>query len=233
MIHLTPELRDALAAEYVLGTQTRLVRQRLTRLIEEDAELAELVAWWHTELAPLSEMIEPVPTPPWIWRRIENILQPAEEEPGGGWWSNLMVWRWSTGLAAALALLLVLIQPPAPPPEVPVEGGVVLVLTDDASKPAFLVSRQSTDAPLKAQALDLAALTPEQVYELWLLIPDEAPLSLGLLNDQGSTLLQPSDELNRLVRPGLALAVSLEPSGGSPTGVPTGPVLFVGNIQSL
>jgi len=76
-------------------------------------------------------------------------------------------------------------------------------------------------------------MTPDQVYELWLLVPDEAPLSLGLLNDQGSTLLQPSDELNRLVQPGLALAVSLEPPGGSPTGVPTGPVLFVGNIQSL
>ena len=28
-----------------------------------------------------------------------------------------------------------------------------------------------------------------------------------------------------------ALAVSVEPPGGSPTGVPTGPVLFAGKLQ--
>jgi anti-sigma-K factor RskA len=30
-----------------------------------------------------------------------------------------------------------------------------------------------------------------------------------------------------------ALAVSLEPAGGSPTGKPTGPVLYTGTIQQI
>jgi anti-sigma-K factor RskA len=30
-----------------------------------------------------------------------------------------------------------------------------------------------------------------------------------------------------------ALAISLEPAGGSPTGLPTGPVLYTGRIERL
>jgi anti-sigma-K factor RskA len=30
-----------------------------------------------------------------------------------------------------------------------------------------------------------------------------------------------------------ALAVSLEPAGGSPTGLPTGPVLYTGRLERL
>ena len=36
-----------------------------------------------------------------------------------------------------------------------------------------------------------------------------------------------------MVRPSAALAVSLEPPGGSPTGKPTGPVLYQGRLLAL
>lgn len=236
MRRFKPEILDALAAGYVLGTQTRQVRARLTRLQEEETRLAERVAWWQEKLAPLGESVPPIPVPLRVWRGIESTLRPQAATPGlqVGWWNRLLLWRWSTALAAGLAIALLIIPPPKPQPDtLGVEGGVVLVLTDEQSRSAWLVSRQSAEDPLKAQPLALPVLTLEQAYQLWLLPPDAAPLSLGLLDDTGSTVLQVPEPINTLLKPGLSMAVSIEPSGGSPTGAPTGPVVFSGSINEL
>ena len=69
---------------------------------------------------------------------------------------------------------------------------------------------------------------PDQDMELWLLPPGEAPRSLGLLTPAGGERDLAREDLETLA--GAALAVSLEPAGGSPTGQPTGPVLYHGPI---
>jgi anti-sigma-K factor RskA len=233
MIILTPDLIEALAAEYVLGTQSKRVRLRMQTLIKHEPRLADRVTFWQTQLNQLSEQARPVPVPPWVWRRIESRLQP-EEKKATDWWQNLLVWRWTTGLATAMAVLLALLPTVERRPDaLTADGGVVLVLTDEQSKTAWLVSRQSLDAPLKAQALTVPVMTVAQAYELWLIPPGGEPLSLGLLNEQGGTLIQPSPTLSRLVQPGVTMAVSIEPPGGSPTGAPTGPVVYTGSILSL
>ena len=237
MIRLNAELRDGLAAEYVLGTQSTRVRRRMQRLLEQDALLAERVAWWESQLNQLADSADSVPVPPWVWRRIENSLKPPAKDTSGdvgGWWQSLWVWRGSTALATAMALVLLILPPLVQRPDViTVEGGVVLVLTDEESKTAFLISRPSADAPIRAQAIAASVMTVQQAYELWLLPPGAAPLSLGLLNDQGGTILQPSAALSRLMQPGVVMAVSIEPPGGSPTGAPTGPVVYTGSILEL
>ena len=237
MIRLNAELRDGLAAEYVLGTQSTRVRRRMQRLLVQDSLLAERVAWWESQLNQLADSADSVPVPPWVWRRVENILQPPAKDTSGdvdGWWQSLWVWRGSTALATAMALVLLLLPPLIQRPDViTVEGGVVLVLTDEESKTAFLISRPSADAPIRAQAIAASVMTVQQAYELWLLPPDAAPLSLGLLNDQGGTILQPSAALSALMQPGVVMAVSIEPPGGSPTGAPTGPVVYTGSILEL
>lgn len=233
MIHMNPELRDALAAEYVLGTQSRLVRNRMTRLIEQDSQLADRVRFWESHLAEIAESVSPVPAPPWLWQRIENRLNPASE-PRTSWWNNALVWRWSTVMAGALALILALLPPPVQRPDaMTAEGGVVLVLTDDESRTAWLVSRRSADEPIRAQPLALPVLTEEQAYELWLLPPDGVPMSVGLLADDQQTELTLDEQIKALLQPGVGMAVSLEPPGGSPTGAPTGPVVFTGSILEL
>jgi len=35
------------------------------------------------------------------------------------------------------------------------------------------------------------------------------------------------------MQPGVVMAVSIEPPGGSPTGAPTGPVVYTGSILEL
>jgi anti-sigma-K factor RskA len=234
MIRLNADLIDALASENALGTQTSRVRRRMQTLQMREPELAARVAYWQAQLNQLSETARPVPVPPWVWRRIETILQPPKPETPG-WWQNLLVWRWTTGLATAMAVLMTLFPPPEQPrPDaLSADGGVVLVLTDEQSKTAWLVSRQSLEAPIKAQAITVPVMTVAQAYELWLLPPGGAPLSLGLLNEQGGTVMQPATAVRDLVQPGVGMAVSIEPPGGSPTGAPTGPVVYSGSILSL
>nr|MCU0912505.1 anti-sigma factor [Paracoccaceae bacterium] len=55
-----------------------------------------------------------------------------------------------------------------------------------------------------------------QAHELWLIAPDAAPVSLGLVGSAGLAVAYPEPP------EGWMLAVSLEPAGGSPTGAPTG-----------
>jgi anti-sigma-K factor RskA len=70
----------------------------------------------------------------------------------------------------------------------------------------------------------------EQAHELWALPAEKggAPKSLGLIpaGDKGNIrLVAAADQSLRNVP---ALAISLEPTGGSKTGLPTGPVLASG-----
>jgi anti-sigma-K factor RskA len=57
--------------------------------------------------------------------------------------------------------------------------------------------------------------------------PQGAPRSLGLVSGEQATTVQ----RGLLLRDTAAFAVSLEPSGGSPTGAPTGPILSIGKLQ--
>jgi anti-sigma-K factor RskA len=52
-------------------------------------------------------------------------------------------------------------------------------------------------------------------------------VSLGLLPEDGRFTVAPGT-----VRPepGMLIEISLEPAGGSPTGRPTGPILFIGRL---
>jgi anti-sigma-K factor RskA len=77
-------------------------------------------------------------------------------------------------------------------------------------------------------ALGGAAPQAGKSFELWAL-PDNGgpPVSLGLMPTQGSAE-RDLTEAQRLALQGASkVAVSLEPEGGSKTGLPTGPVLFV------
>ena len=84
---------------------------------------------------------------------------------------------------------------------------------------------------LRVAATDNLALDPARAYELWALPADGgAPVSLGLMPKSGRSTLQLNDVQRVALSRSRQVAVSLEPPGGSPTGAPTGPVLFVADI---
>jgi anti-sigma-K factor RskA len=68
-------------------------------------------------------------------------------------------------------------------------------------------------------------------YELWLISKQfPAPRSLGLVGKDEFTERQIPATYDVAMLRTASYAVSLEPTGGSPTGVPTGPILFTGKI---
>jgi anti-sigma-K factor RskA len=109
----------------------------------------------------------------------------------------------------------------------------VAVLIDKYARPMMIADLDVADGRL---VLRLKIKPPrdftDKALEVWLVPPDGAPRSLGLLpSPEGGTtvgLNLPHDTAEALATS--KLAVSLEPSGGSTTGLPTGPVLFSGAV---
>jgi len=127
----------------------------------------------------------------------------------------------------AVALLR---APPAAPP-------IVVVLEGQAGTPAagatFVASVAGDGQSMVMQPVSASVpLQADRVLELWSVPPQGAPKSLGLISASGVTVLPRSRLPKTLLEGGTAaLAVSVEPPGGSPTGAPTGPVVFAGKLR--
>ena len=218
--HLTPiDEDDALAAEYVLGVQDMTERGQVEARIRVDAVFARRVSEWEQRLAGLNDGFAEVPAPD-LLPALEARLFGKAPAPNRGWWPQ---WLLGAGLAGTLALAAFLILPPSSAPEAPVvatlaaEGqALVYAARYDAKAGQLIVTR--TGGP---------AAEADKVHELWLIAGDAGPVSLGLIQ---------TAEFRRTLADlpaGAVLAISLEPTGGSPTGQPTGPVLVTGAVSAL
>jgi anti-sigma-K factor RskA len=78
------------------------------------------------------------------------------------------------------------------------------------------------------RAVARAAIPNDRSFELWGIAPGATqPQPLGLIGADGRLDI---GALPAALRDGGTLAISLEPVGGSPTGQPTGPVVFSGTL---
>lgn len=223
------QLADRLAAEYVLGTLRGPARRRMAALLPAHPALRRAVDAWQNRLMSLSVGVTPVQPSQQVWRTIEQRLfgSAADRTARRGWWQRLGLWQGGFALAtvAALALALLLAQPrPVAPPIV-----IVLSANPEAQgvTPASFVASVTPDG--RALVLKpIAAQAPAgRSYELWSVPGSGAPRSLGVVSDaQATTVLRA-----RLLDDTAAFAVSLEPSGGSPSGAPTGPIVSVGKLS--
>jgi anti-sigma-K factor RskA len=235
MDYSRPELADQLAADYVTGTLRGPARRRFEALLPAHPKLRAAVNEWQSRLMPLTVALVPEKPPAAVWKRIENRIGGAAAKPQAAertpWWSQLAVWRALAGVAtiAALSLSVLLATPdPAQPPVV-----VVLSATGapaGAVVPATFVASISGDGrAMVTQPLVNVSLDADRALELWALpAGGAAPRSLGLISEKGTTVLKKGKALEGAT----GLAVSLEPPGGSPTGAPTGPVLYVGKLHT-
>ena len=221
---------DALAGEYVAGTLRGGARRRFEALRLKHAPIDAAVQRWEQRLTPLALALPPVEPPLRVWRAIERQLWPQPAAAAG---SRLLVfWRAAAGLlgVVVLGLAVLLAQAPAPPVIVVLQG------TGAAAEfgGGFVAGIDGDGRSLVARPLQPVALPADRVLELWAVPPDGGgpPRSLGLLRGDGTTVLPRGRLPATLLRGGAAaLAVSVEPPGGSPTGVPTGPVVYAGPLR--
>jgi anti-sigma-K factor RskA len=219
---------NLVAAEYVLGVLGAEERREVERRLAQEPALASEVAFWEERLGGLADAVPPVTPPPQAWSRIDAALSAPAAQPAS-LWNSLEFWRafglgagaLATASIAALTYLGLVPTPPAP---------LLATLGGSAGQPHFVAAISGDHLVVVPAAL----LTSDpRALELWLIPSGDRPHSLGLIQAGQPMRLSIPPALADRVTPDAALAVSLEPPGGSPTGLPTGPVIASGKLTSL
>ncbi|MBV7263638.1 anti-sigma factor [Photobacterium sp. WH77] len=228
-------LIDMLAAEYVLGTLRGPARQRFQTLIMQSTHIREATWQWEQHLNEINRQITPVEPNDAVWQTISQRLgfdkKPANETSRHVIKSGLSrLWPVLTGVATAASLLLAVLlwresQIPVAPG--PVQH-VAVVKGEDASS-YWLIEVHPRDITVRAGS-SFQGLADKD-YELWAVATNEPnPVSLGLLPKQGELVLAKNTRFDQLDIQ--MLAVSEEPLGGSPSGLPTR-VLYTAELDRL
>ncbi|HYW03469.1 MAG TPA: anti-sigma factor [Gammaproteobacteria bacterium] len=211
-------LADRLAAEYVLGTLRGPARRRFERLLEAHPVLRAHVRAWEERLGPMAARVAPVRPPRRVWRRIRRATG-TSRGVAGAW----RAWAMAASLLAAVLLgyfsASLLPGPPAAP-------SYAAVVTGGHGRALWLVTADVRRGTLSVRAVGRVPSPGRHSYQLWLLAKNAPPRSLGLLPSSGSSRHPLPRSWLAGRRGAVGIAVSLEPPGGSPTGRPTGPVLY-------
>jgi anti-sigma-K factor RskA len=222
------------AAEYVLGVLGPAQRRAAERRLGRDAVFAREVAYWEGRLGGLADSVPEVAPPGDGWARIEAALAraPGSAAPRAGIWQSLAFWRslafGASALAAACLAALIYVGAVAPP-----GAPLVAKLDAEGGQTGFVAAVSSSGGTLTIVPASLLNPQEQKAFELWLIPAGDKPHSLGLIDpDRPVTVKVPKDLLTE-VNNAAALAVSLEPLGGSPTGEPTGPVIASGKLAQL
>lgn len=118
-------------------------------------------------------------------------------------------------------------QSPAAP-----EYDRVAVLAGAEGDGLWTISADSGSNRIRVIALTPPPAGDEKDYQLWQIKPDNAGVaSVGLLSGKSGEIRH--YDLTHPLSGSVAFAVSLEPAGGSPNPVPSGPVLYSGTITAL
>ncbi|MGH8326572.1 MAG: anti-sigma factor [Steroidobacteraceae bacterium] len=234
---LEPPSDEVLAGEFVLGVLDAEQRRTLQSRIATDPAFARQVAEWERRLGPLAASVEPVEAPPDLWERVRLRLGWAPPPPRTGLWQSVGLWRAIAALAVAAAIAAVLIgripqhAPPRQTAALRPAAQPVITLARDSGAPGWLASIDAANGTLLLVPVPAPPDARGRVPELWLIPHGKAPRPLGLLSSNRSRGIAVPADLRPALKSGALLAVSLEPPGGAPHGVPTGPIIAKGVIQ--
>jgi len=228
MIPVNREKLDAVAGEYVLGLLDSGASREIEAALVTNTELRDAVAFWEEKLHPLSALATAAEPPAGTWDAIANRLEgPSGRSAMPGWWKSAAPWRWSTAgfAAAAAALLFYVARAPAP-----VSPPLVALLHAPQQQAASWIATAGRDG-LRLRAVANEVPPQARIYELWAIPPHATrPEPLGVVAANDTLRLA---RLPRAATEGATLAISIEPPGGSPTGLPTGPVVFLGALKAI
>ncbi|WP_237267459.1 anti-sigma factor [Sulfitobacter alexandrii] len=223
----TPEEENEfLAAEYALGLSEdenlTTARERARR----DPGFAAMVSAWHERFVAMTDSIAPVEPPARIRTSLRKTLFPEARVP---FMQRLWVWKGISfaALAVVAFLAMPMLRPDAPTVAGPIYGTQLTGDVDDLQVYAVLDPSRGGIAVTRT-----AGPIPEgRVLELWALLPDAAPVSLGLVPEDTSHLRLPPEIAAQIDQ--LTLAISDEPPGGAPEGVPTGQIRATGVVGEI
>lgn len=218
----------ALAGEYALHLMDASQRADFEKRLLSEPALRDLLRDWDESFATLADDISDIEPPKQVWNAVEQTLFADTAAKRQSIWS----WKFITGGIAVAAALAVVIN---------VSG----LLGTDTVIPEYTAQLSAEDQSMTLLASvdldtselvvtrDVGAVASGRAQELWL-IPDGAtvPISLGVLNTDAQTNVTLTAQ-NAALLNGATLAISDEPLGGSPTGLPTGAILAAGKLNNV
>jgi anti-sigma-K factor RskA len=222
--------RQTLVAEYVLGLLDAPTHARVERMIEADAGLRAERDFWLNRLSPLDAHFEESPAPRSVLPAIEARIFGAEQRPSG-LWNSLALWRGIAAGALAVAVAAVGFSLFEPGRDVSnLTNQLVAALEEEGSDVRFLAFYDGAGT-LRLTALS-GSTAPDRDLELWA-IQAGSVISMGVVPIGEAIEVKVSPEVMANWGEGSALALTLEPKGGSPTGVATGPIVAQGAVARI
>lgn len=227
-----PAFADMTAAELALGLLEGEDRAAaLRRVLAEPAFAREVAEWRDRFSAMFASWPESVPSPS-VEQRVMMATRAQPQVTTRRFWPVAAI-----GAIAAALVLTVAIGPqlrrPAPvEPRAPAPVAIAPLLAAIASTSGAAPIAASYDRPSGVIRLAGAVVTPtDRSAELWAINGKNAPQPLGLLTTGSTRIVVAGGQRHALVD-GTVLAISIEPKGGSSTGLPTGPVVATGALAA-
>ncbi|SER22547.1 Anti-sigma-K factor RskA [Faunimonas pinastri] len=236
---------EQLAGEYVIGTLPGAERQAFAARLGTDADARDAVQRWERRLAPLAALVPESTPPATLWAAISSrVGQPAAggtvvsfdqavEELRDRYRRRLAFWRRATigsgAIAAGLAGLLVINLSLLRPPPAPAAARYVAVVNSTGEEPALIVEADTGTGQIRVRSVT-AAIPSGKSLELWHIEGSSAPRSMGVIQTGDQPQVMPMPVSFQQGAGQNLFAVSVEPTGGSPTGAPTGPVVYKGTL---
>ncbi|WP_319381610.1 anti-sigma factor domain-containing protein [Thiomicrorhabdus sp.] len=230
-----PQLQQALCNDYVMGLMGHTARKRFRKLLVQFPQLSHRLnatqAKWHL----LALSVEETQPSPLVWKQLEKRLfrerygqqlTPIELRQQR---NRRFAYGWAMAASLFSVSLLTYIwqTPPLTQPQ------MLAVVQNGEQQDGWLL-QFSDDGLLNVKILRDHPLAENQDYELWMLASDqEAPNSLGILPQSGKATIQLSDQIRTRLSKAHTFAVTIEPKGGSPTGQPTSPPVYLGNAVRI
>jgi anti-sigma-K factor RskA len=230
----TPDLDpDMTAAELALGVLDGDERAAALLRMLADPTFAREVEVWRAHFATLFLSWPEAEAPVGLEQRIERSVDEAPAANDNG---KLRFWQSLSGIAlvAAACLLFALVtRAPVPPPiqPAPQETAMPMVATLGGTDKTAAKAAAVYDKTKGEIRIAWANFAPKgKSAQLWMIGGDGVPHSLGLLASTGETRMRLPEQTRAHLASGMTLAISIEPLGGSPTALPTGPVVATGSL---
>jgi len=228
------EGHSALVAEYVLGLLPAGQHERVGRLIEADAGLRAERDFWVARFAALDGGFEEVPPPAHLYAAIEARAFGGAEGKRVSLWESLALWRGIAAGALAVAVAAVgfnLMQPRFDADQMAVQL-VAALQAHEGSGVEFVAVYDQAQGAVRITSLKGAAV-PDKDFELWYINGDQPAVSMGVIPVNARLEIPLDAEAKASIGPGTVLAVTLEQTGGSPTGVAQGPIVALGPATAI
>ena len=227
MNYTRPELRDALASEYVLGTLHGPARRRFQQLMKADPQMRAAVDFWQRELMPMAEPMSVDAPSPRLWKHIAARIAPEHKAPALGWFER---WFGARGLASLVAGLFVGVALMLSLPgrnsgegaasDGPIPAAYAGILSDSNGRPAMLVSSRRHGKLVEIKLLRPIGAGSGQILRLWAITKDGPPLALGVVPAEGKGRIELPATSEALLAKVDELAVSVEGAGAAATATP-------------